>query len=66
MQLGSLYIYPGDLLVVAIVLLTCLAFYFFAKALNSARDEAYADGYEQGYQDAVLDGLHSEDGRKAA
>lgn len=66
MQLGALYLEPGDLFISVLVIGCFIAVYFIIKANKAAYEDGYNEGYEKGYQDAVLDGLHIEDDRKAA
>lgn len=60
MQVGALYLEPGDLFISILVIGCFIAVYFIIKANKAAYEDGYNEGYEQGYQDAILDGLHEE------
>lgn len=64
MQVGALYLEPGDLFISVLVIGCFIAVYFIIKANKAAYEDGYNEGYERGYQDAILDGL--DDTRKAA
>lgn len=64
MQVGALYLEPGDLFISILVIGCFIAVYFIVKANKAAYEDGYNEGYERGYQDAILDGL--DDTRKAA
>lgn len=68
MQVGALYIEPGDLFVTALVFGCFVAIFFIFKANKVSYEDGYNEGYEKGYQDAILDGLEDTDhqSRKAA
>lgn len=70
MQLGALYLEPGDLLVVLIALLAFAIIVLVCFANKAARDEGFMEGYEtcledfkatneakydQGYKDGYAD-----------
>lgn len=63
MQLGALYLEPGDLFVSVLVIGCFIAVYFIIKANKAAYEDGYNEGYEQGYMDGLDDASHS---RKAA
>lgn len=64
MQVGALYLEPGDLFISILVIGCFIAVYFIINANKAAYEDGYNEGYERGYQDAILDGL--DDTRKAA
>lgn len=68
MQVGALYLEPGDLFISVLVIGCFIAVYFIIKANKAAYEDGYNEGYEKGYQDAILDGLEDADhqSRKAA
>ena len=63
MQLGALYLEPGDLFVSLLAIGCFIAIYFIFKANKAAYEDGYNEGYEQGYMDGLDDASHS---RKAA
>lgn len=65
MQLGALYLEPGDLFVSLLALGCFIAIYFIIKANKAAYEDGYNEGYEKGYQNAILDSL-DDTTRKAA
>lgn len=65
MQLGALYLEPGDLFVSLLAIGCFIAIYFIFKATKASYEDGYNEGYEKGYKDAILDSL-DDTTRKAA
>lgn len=61
MQLGALYLEPGDLFVSLLAIGCFIAIYFIFKANKASYEDGYNEGYEKGYQDAILDSLEDTD-----
>ena len=50
MQVGALYLEPGDLFVSLLAIGCFIAIYFIFKATKASYEDGYNEGYERGYQ----------------